>query len=332
MNFHALKLYGKDLVEQAGKLDPVIGRDEEIRRVVRILSRRTKNNPVVIEGLAQRIVKRDVPSNLADVKLVALDMGALVVGAKYMGEFEERLKAVLKEVEDAEGKVILFINEVHLVLRAGRTDGAMDAANIIRPMLARGQLRCIGATTLDEYRKYVETDAAFERRFQQVYVSEPSVPDTISIFCGLKEKYEGHHGVRIQDGAIIIDAQLSSRKRMQLEVELHTLEKENDKARKARHADTAKYRVVGQDKAVNVVMDVILKSRAGLGISQQPSGSFLFLGPTGVGKTKPTRFFDDEKQLLLINMSEYMEQHSIKIGWCTTRMKFNFVLRDYNVK
>ncbi|XP_045817512.1 chaperone protein ClpB1-like isoform X1 [Trifolium pratense] len=482
----ALKLYGRDLVEQAGKLDPVIGRDEEIRRVVRILSRRTKNNPVligepgvgktaVVEGLAQRIVKGDIPRDLSDVRLIALDMGALVAGAKYLGEFEERLKTVLKEVEDAEGKVVLFLDEIHLVLGAGRTQGAMDAANLFKPMLARGQLRCIGATTLDEYRKYVEKDAAFERRFQQVYVDEPSVPDTISILRGLKEKYEGYHGVRIQDRAIVVAAQLSSRyisgrqlpdkaidlvdeacanvkvqldsqpeeidilerKIMQLEVELHALEKEDDKASKARLVDVRKElgdlrdklqplktkhskenerinekrrlkqkreelilsleeaerrydlaraadlrygaidevenaikqlegstdgenlmltetvgpdqiaevvsrwtgipvtrlgqneierlvrlgerlhnRIVGQNQAVDAVAEAVLRSRAGLGRPQQPTGSFLFLGPTGVGKTELAKalaeeFFDNENQMVRMDMSEYMEQHSV---------------------
>ncbi|KAJ8752714.1 hypothetical protein K2173_007024 [Erythroxylum novogranatense] len=483
--FQALKIYGRDLVEQAGKLDPVIGRDEEIRRVVRILSRRTKNNPVligepgvgktaVVEGLAQRIVRGDVPSNLADVRLIALDMGALVAGAKYRGQFEERMKAVLKEVEEAEGKVILFIDEIHLVLGAGRSEGSMDAANLFKPMLARGQLRCIGATTLEEYRKYVEKDAAFERRFQQVYVAEPSVTDTINVLRGLKEKYEGHHGVTIQDRALVVAAQLSSRyitgrhlpdkaidlvdeacanvrvqldsqpeeidnlerKKIQLEVERHALEKEKDKASKARLAEvvkelddlrdrlqhlTMKYkkekgrideirrlkqkreeilystqeaerrydlaraadlkygaleevdaaiarlegsveenlmltetvgpehiaevvsrwtgipvtrlgqndkerligladrlqqRVVGQYQAVEVVAEAVLRSRAGLGRPQQPTGSFLFLGPTGVGKTELAKalakqLFDDENQMVRIDMSEYMEQHSV---------------------
>lgn len=217
-NLRALKTYGRDLVEQASRLDPVIGRDEEIRRVVSILSRRTKNNPVlvgepgvgktaVVEGLAQRIMRGDVPNNLTDVKLIALDMCALVAGEPSEGKFEERLKSVLKEVEDAQGKVVLFIDEIHMVLGAATECDPTDAAIL----LARGQLRCIGATTLANYRKFVEKDAAFERRFQQVLVAEPSVPDTINILRGVKEKYEGHHGVRIQDRALVVSAQLSAR-------------------------------------------------------------------------------------------------------------------------
>lgn len=223
MTISALKTYGRDLIEQAAKFDPVIGRDQEIRQVIQNLSRRTKNNPMlvgepgvgktaVVEGLAQRILRGDVPSTLANVRIIELDMGALLAGAQYRGQFEERLKAVLNEVEAAQGKVILFIDEIHLVLGAGRFEGSnMDAANLFKPMLARGQLRCIGATTLEEYRKYVEKDAAFERRFQKIIVAEPSVEDTVSILRGLKERYESHHGVRILDRALVVAAELSSR-------------------------------------------------------------------------------------------------------------------------
>lgn len=224
VNYEALAKYGRDLVEEVrkGNMDPVIGRDEEIRNTIRILSRKTKNNPVligepgvgktaIVEGLAQRIVKRDVPDSLLDKTVFELDLSALVAGAKYRGEFEERLKAVLKEVKESEGRILLFIDEIHMLVGAGKTDGAMDAGNMLKPMLARGELHCIGATTLNEYREYIEKDSALERRFQKVAVAEPTVEDTISILRGLKERYEVHHGVRIQDRALVAAAELSDR-------------------------------------------------------------------------------------------------------------------------
>ena len=487
--YDTLNKYGEDLVEKARnqKLDPVIGRDEEIRNIIRILSRKTKNNPVLIgepgvgktaaiEGLAQRIVAEDVPEDLKDKKIFALDMGALVAGAKYRGEFEERLKAVLEEVKKSEGNIILFIDELHLIVGAGKTDGAMDASNMLKPMLARGELHCIGATTLDEYRQYIEKDAALERRFQPVMVDEPTVEDTISILRGLKERYEVFHGVKITDSALVAAATLSHRyitdrflpdkaidlvdeacalikteldsmpseldeqrrKIMQLEIEESALKKETDNLSKERlealqkelaelrdtfntqkaqwdnekHSveklqklreqiedvnkqiqkakqnydlekaaqlqygelpklqqqleieeksvkesdrslvheavtddeiariisrwtgipvtrltegeraklltleDQLHKRVVGQDEGVKRVTDAILRSKAGIKDPTKPIGSFLFLGPTGVGKTELAKtlaenLFDDEQNMVRIDMSEYMEKYSV---------------------
>jgi len=489
--YEALTKYGRDLVAYArdGKLDPVIGRDEEIRRVVRILSRKTKNNPVLIgepgvgktaiaEGLAHRIVRGDVPEGLKDRTLFALDMGSLIAGAKFRGEFEERLKAVLNEVKEAEGRIILFIDELHTIVGAGKADGAMDAGNMLKPLLARGELHCIGATTLDEYRQHIEKDAALERRFQPVFVGEPNVEDTISILRGLRERFEVHHGVKIQDNAIVAAATLShryiserflpdkaidlvdeacamirteidsmpseldqaARRVMQLEIEEAALRKEKDKGSRERLAtlqkelsevreqadsmraqyevekqaihrvqqmreqiealrreietaerqydlnraaelkhgrlpdlerklkteeeallsrqdgerllreevtsdeiaeivakwtgipatrlvegerekllridDLLHERVIGQDEAVTLVADAVIRARAGIRDPKRPIGSFIFLGPTGVGKTELARtlaeaLFDSEENIVRIDMSEYMEKHAV---------------------
>jgi ATP-dependent Clp protease ATP-binding subunit ClpB len=486
-SYDALTKYGRDVTDLAkkGKLDPIIGRDEEIRRSIQVLSRRTKNNPVligepgvgktaIIEGLAQRIISNDVPESLANCKLIELDMGALIAGAKYRGDFEERLKAVLNEIKESEGEIILFIDEIHLVVGAGKSDGAMDASNLLKPMLARGQLKCIGATTLDEYRKYIEKDAALARRFQSVFISEPTVIDTISILRGIKDKYEVHHGVRISDSAIIAAVNLSNRyitdrflpdkaidlldeassrlqiaisskpeildeldrKIIQIKIELDALKRESDikseerkskliedlkdlesksadltsrwksekskvqeiqkikeeleisksKLEKAERVadleeagkikygvipqlqeklktlsqssnnesiikevvdeediaiivsritgipvdkmlsgdkekllhmeDILRSKVVGQDNAISIISSAIKRARAGVSSQEKPLGTFLFLGPTGVGKTELVKclaefLFDDRHSLLRIDMSEYMEKHSV---------------------
>ncbi|VFQ91962.1 unnamed protein product [Cuscuta campestris] len=430
--YEALEKYGKDLTAMArtGKLDPVIGRDDEIRRCIQILSRRTKNNPVLIgepgvgktaisEGLAQRIVQGDVPQALMNRRLISLDMGALIAGAKYRGEFEDRLKAVLKEVTDSDGQIILFIDEIHTVVGAGATNGAMDAGNLLKPMLGRGELRCIGATTLDEFRKYIEKDPALERRFQQVYVDQPTVEDTVSILRGLRERYELHHGVRISDSALVDAAVLSDRyisgrflpdkddfvfvselnqqwehektvmthlqsikeeiDRVNLEIQqaereydlnraaelkygsLNSLQRQLDAAEKEldeylksgksmlreevtgndiaeivskwtgipvsklQQSEREKLlhleeelhkRVVGQDPAVRSVAEAIQRSRAGLSDLHRPIASFMFMGPTGVGKTElakalATYLFNTEEALVRVDMSEYMEKHAV---------------------
>src|SRR6266536_2274193 len=397
--YQALERYARDLTEQArkGKLDPVIGRDEEIRRVVQVLSRRTKNNPVligepgvgktaIVEGLAQRIVAGDVPEGLKGKRLLGIDIGAMVAGSKYRGEFEDRLKAVLREITESEGEIICFIDELHTLVGAGAAEGAVDAANMLKPALARGELRCVGATTLDEYRKHIEKDPALERRFQPVMVKEPSVEDTIAILRGLKEKYEVHHKVKIKDSALVAAAVLSHRyiadrflpdkaidliedakrggdlekasklqygTRSELDRKLETesaklaelqqsqrmLKEEVDEEdiaetvakwtgipvtrlmeaevqKLVQMEDRLTRRVVGQPEAIIAVANAVRRARSGLSDPNRPIGSFLFLGPTGVGKTELARalaefLFDDERAMVRIDMSEYQEKHTV---------------------
>src|SRR3989441_346199 len=399
--YQALQRYSKDLTDAArrGKLDPVIGRDEEIRRVIQVLSRRTKNNPVligepgvgktaIVEGLAQRIVAGDVPEGLKDKRLVALDIGAMVAGSKYRGEFEDRLKAVLKEITESAGQIICFIDELHTLVGAGAAEGAVDAANMLKPALARGELRCVGATTLDEYRKHLEKDPALERRFQPVMVREPSVEDTIAILRGLKDKYEVHlkekadvlkaqwqaekqgiagmSGVKEQIEAArqaMVDAErrgdlnraaelrfgtLPALEKKLVEMEkgladqqkrgrmlreevdeediAHTVAKwtgipvtrllEGEVQKLVKMEERLRARVVGQDEAIRAVANAVRRGRAGLSDPNKPIGSFLFLGPTGVGKTELARalaefMFDDERAMIRIDMSEYMEKHTV---------------------